>query len=252
MAIKVGINENIRITKLELNDKGNLVITFKEAGATSESGEVMSVFEELMEEGMSAETSDYDTGIHIFPLKPKKSTGEELTLKQIGDDIKRLRNLFLHILGAYQAVQHVKFGKVYEGTGIKDAATYEKGVRQEAILKKMSTNLFEEFIELMQPHVGDASKPVRILFVRRSKDSNYVALRTKFLSDNPMIEPMDIPAEQSKLAFTEYEKKQGLDNPNPISKDQADKPGDDVPGSTSVPDDITFPDGLDDMPTFPQ
>lgn len=251
MAIKVGINENILITKLEVNDKGNLVITFKESGtSTNDAGEAMSAFEELMEEGMSSEASDFDVSIHIFPLKPKKTNGDELTMKQITDDIKRYKNLFLHILGAFQATQHVKFTKLYEGTGIKDSSTYEKGIRQEAILKKITSNLFEEFIELMKAHVGENSKPVRILFVRRSKDVHFVSLRTKFLADNPMIEPMDIPLAQSKLAFNDYEIKNGLDNPNAISRDTADKPGDDVPGSTSVPDDITFPDGLDEIPPF--
>lgn len=250
--IRAGINENILISKVAISDgektKGNLVITLKEAGATTETGEAMSAFEELMDEGYAQEASDFDTDIQIFALKPKKGDGTDLTVKQITEDIKKLKNLFTHILSAYQPIKGIKFGKIYDGTGIKDAGTYEKGVRQEAILKKISANLFLEFVELMTPHVA-AQKPVRMLLIRR-KDSNFVTLRNKYLNENPMIEPIEIPLEQSKLKFTDYELKNGLDKP--LDKSQADKPEDaPAPGTTSVPDDMVFPDGLDDVPAAP-
>lgn len=249
--IKAGINENILISKVEISDnektKGNLAITLKEAGAVTDTGEAMSAFEELMEEGMAVEASDFDTTIQIFGLKPKKTDGTALTVKQITEDIKKLKNLFIHILGAYQPVKNVKFELLYKDTGIKDAATYERGVTQEAILKKITQNIFIEFITLMKPHLV-TEKPVRLLLLRR-KDSNFVGFRTKFLSENPMIEPMDIPLDQTKLAFSEYEIKHGLDRP--MDKSQADAPGDKAAaGNTSIPDDMTFPDGLDDMPNF--
>lgn len=244
--IKPGINENVLISKVEMTDKDRLAITFKEVGAVTATGEEMSDFEELAGEGAATESAGFDVSIQLFPFNTAKKDGTEFTVKQIGEDIKRLKNLFLHLLSAYQPVQHVKFPSIYEGTGIKDSATYEKGIRQESILKTIFKNLCKDFLLLIEPHVA-AAKPVRILFLRRSKDVHYCTFRTKFLSDNPMIESMDIPADQSKLGFTAWEIKEGLDKSEQITASSADTPGAEG-GNTSVPNMPDMPDMPDDLP----
>ena len=72
---------------------------------------------------------------------------------------------------------------------------------------------------MMTPVVGENSKLVNVLFTRQSKTKHFPKLRTKWLTGQPFIE--DATATPSKLKFSDYEIKNGLDKGDAATGAQA-------------------------------
>jgi hypothetical protein len=103
-------------------------------------------------------------------------------------------------------------------------------ILDETTFMKVFDNMANEFITLMTPFVGDASLRSRLKLQRQNKEKHFATLPKSFLSERPMYESMEIPKDKSKIAFSKWEKDNGLDDGTPASKDAAaDKPSEATP-----------------------
>lgn len=239
--IRVGINENVILTKAELNEEGRLAITFKDGV------DDMDAFAQLQEGDITE--SGLDTTFQIFPPSTKKTTGEDLTKEQIHNDLNNLKNQLAHILGQYRALSASPDGQFaafkwqpFVGIdAIKDAEAYYRAIVQESFLKQIFTNIATQFIKEISAFAGKTDLKMRLLCIRRSKDKHFATLRNKFLNENPFLEPMTIPKAQSRLKFSKYEIDNGLNLADQITPEtSADVTG--AAGSVPAADDLPFSD----------
>lgn len=218
--IKIGINNNVVLTKVSRDEKMVLAVTFKESGEKQD--DLFAMFESGEETNMSEGTT-----IRIWPIDNKKPDGSGETMDADGM-IKRInteKDVLSHILKGYMISGDIKWD-LFTGTGIVggDVASLRERIVQSSVVEKIWDNLTSQFVAYVQKleAEGRLSEPMRLLLVRQSKAKAYSAFRKNFIKDNPFFEPMSIPAENSNLKFTKYEKDNGLDSDEVVAKSEAD------------------------------
>ena len=216
--LKVGINEPLYLVDVKITDKNWLELTWKQADAVE-----MDAFDALESEGY-AETGDGTSKITIFPPLPpleKDRQGNLKTEAKMAEEaqnvLKELKNQLNHILLAYMTQDKIKFNP-YEGLGFTRENLTSLIHKKESI-EAVAGNFFRGFVALVSPFVGinNDDTRVRLLCVRTSKAKHFPTLRRTYIADNPFLELASIPKEATKLKFTNYEIKEGLDNGDPVS-----------------------------------
>lgn len=215
--IQVGVNENVVLDGVDLNDKKQLTLQFKEYSEES-----------LFDQMSATEVTDGDVTVRImlFPFKvpDKKDLTDRQKQDRVLGDIKRTRNVLLHFLLNFYAKEDVKLD-TYKGTGItaetKPADYLAKHLSQN-VLDKVWLNLATEFKRIAIPLVGDPDAKFRLKLRRRSKEKHFPTLPDMFLESRPFIEPMTVDKEASRVKFDDWEISEGLDNPHPTSVAAAD------------------------------
>lgn len=223
--IEVGINDDVYLKSATINDKDSLELTFGLAGV-----KVLSGFEALQADEIQESTGE--TSLRLFPVTvpTKDDLTEEKKRGRIIDDITKVRGQLEHILQGYMVAADAKLNKiVYQGTGM-DANNFDQQIMQPGVLLAITRNLFREFITLVKPHLNDSTKKFRLKLIRQSKDKHFATLPGKFITEQPFWESMDIPVEATKVKFTAYEIKEGLNDGTPASKS---KDADTTPGDTA-------------------
>jgi hypothetical protein len=230
--IGVGINEDVFISKIE-QDLTSKAIIISFAHKDDKVGTAVNYFEMLQADTI-VEASN-GTGIRLFaPNEPKADKTEEQRIQFAAGDIAATRAIIEHIMQGYMP-SDVASAKnvVYENTGI-DQNNFTQKIVQKPVLLAIHENLTRHFINGMKEFVGKPDLLFRLLLVRQSKDNPYPTFRKRYISDNPFWESMDVPADQSKVKFTSYELKEGLDSNAPApSKSDADKKQSNAPTSAS-------------------
>jgi hypothetical protein len=206
--ITVGIHDNILLSEAKLNDKGSLVIQFK---TSEDETNLMDMLNETSEDGSQA---DADQGFLFFPFNMTDWEGKNYDLKGISGQIQDFRGQLTHVLMQYLTEDQIKWN-LYKDTGITQDNVATK-LMDEGVLKIVYTNLATQFIEMAKPFFGNTDYLLRSLFIRQSKAKHFPAFRKRWLSTNPIFERMTVPKEQSRLAFSKWEKENGYDNPNKI------------------------------------
>lgn len=194
--IKVGVNDNVVITKTTKNDQGTLVISAKQ----------IQDIDPLAALNNSSGSTSFDEREKDFLIYPPKNTdfnNVPLSPKQILDRIGELIDPLGHIAVQYMSKDKVKWN-AFKGTNVSAEDGYA-ALQQDSTMSKIYENVVDQFIALMKPFVGETGKKMRMMFIRQSKAKHYPRLRTRFLSSYPFIEPMTIPASTSKLKFSKYE-----------------------------------------------
>lgn len=210
--LKVGIHDNLVIKSTTKNEQGILAIAVKKMTEV-----------DPLEALSSAGRISFDQEEQKFLIYPPRLTTRNnipLSHKDVMGLLAEVVDPLDHIVCAYKTKPT---WNIYGGTGLnKDNIQTE--LLKEEVVNKIYGNIVDQFIKEMEPFVGENGKKVRMLFVRKSPLSHFPKFRTKFLANQPFIEPMDVPV--SKLAFSPYEKERKLDDPNPVdgaqSVDQAD------------------------------
>lgn len=203
--LKVGIHDNVVVHKVTKNDKGQLVVGFKKA-------EEVDMMAALSGSG-STSFEQQEQDIIPFDLKVTDFNGKERTGKEVLTIIADYKDPLDHIARTYLTSDKIKWNP-FVGTDVKND-NYNETLTVQTTLSKIQQNINEQFISMMQGVTGPNSKKVRVLFIRSSQAKHYAKLRSKFLDSNPFIEPMDVPV--SRLKFTDYEKKMGLDKGDAVS-----------------------------------
>lgn len=209
--IKVGINENVYIKDTKMvteNDKKRYTVTIAEV--TEEAGP-KSILEEF---NASEEVSSFtESTIALWPFDTKPVNDEtpfsaEVAKSRI-DEVKEPLN---HILLGYMTKDKIKWN-IFAGIPVTPDNVNTLIMQQET-LNKVFDNICNQFTDMIKPYLGPA-KLFRFIGVRQSKKSHFPTFRKRFLADQPFWEPMEIPAEQSRLQFSSYEIKKGLDSDKP-------------------------------------
>lgn len=201
MSFKVGIHENLIISKVAKNDKGSLVVGVRKV-------EDFSPLDRLNDTGstsLEAEENDF----LIYPPKNLDYQNNPLDYKQVLIEIANVKDPLDHILQQFVTKSSIKWN-IFENTGITAENTTTELLKQTAI-DKIYANIVEQFSTMIKPYVGDTTKKLRGVFPRQSKAKHYPALRKRFLDSQPIFEPMTVPVAASKIKFSDYEKEKGLD-----------------------------------------
>lgn len=249
--IGVGINENVYLAGVELNDKRALVFTFKQKDENERN--VIQMLEE-------DEVGSIDTGstIRLFPFNVpnKQDMTNQQKLDIILNDIKNTGSLLVHMLAPFLPKNEIKLDK-FANTGISTKmppAEFEQRIMNQTILNDIWTNMTSNFIRLAKPLVGRTELAFRLKLRRQSKDKHFPTLPNKFLDSEPCIEPMTVPKEQSKVKFSAYEIKEGLDKADTLPPSDADPiPGEAgaeqfTPDNEFAADPAMFAPPADDLP----
>jgi hypothetical protein len=237
--LKVGIQENLVFEKAAINEKGTLGIVFRPAKLSDSNV----VYDEFSEDGVPMEVTNESGNSPLLMFCPKKpgfknKDGSDLSDDDVADFLKRdfetLSNQLTLIVGAYRSTKDLKW-KPYIGTGL-DKSNWKTEILAEDIQQKIYNNYVTQFIEVMAPFMDKDEFKIRLKLIRQSKDKHYATLPSKFISDNPFIEPMEVPAEASKVKFSKWEKDKGLDSGEPVNRAEADP----IPETTEEATDDVF------------
>ena len=200
--IQIGVNEDIVVSSVSKNDRGSLVIKLKEGGEV----DPFQMFNNAGNTRLKADEKD----MIIYPPSVTNFSGETDSYENIMKKIAEIIDPLAHILHAYTPKSAVKFD-VFANLGLTKENIMEK-VRTQAVVDKMYANIVDQFIKQITPFTGDNGKKQRVLLIRQSKAKHYPAFRKRFLESQPFFEPMDVPKEASKLAFSKFEIENGLNS----------------------------------------
>ena len=229
--IGIGIFEGVNISKLEINEYGGLNLDFlkkaPKAETTPVTGNVLDFMNQEVETG--AQGFDQENKLSLYALKATNFDGTTLTPENFQKDNTAIKEQ-LNLITTSYGLGAIPFNP-FEGM---TPPTSVEGVINDEVLAQVSKNYFTQFLKVMEK--ADLNTEFRVVFPRKSANSKYPGLRKKLLKDFPFMEPMTVPADQSKVRFTKYEISKGLDKPLEVTADP--NSGGDVAslfGETSAP-----------------
>jgi hypothetical protein len=224
MKIQPGIHQNVVLQKVIVNDNGRLVVFLRDKEEQEKEAE-----DDPFAAGNAAEVIEEDKGggITFWPFKTPDSKNKDQstrTEKERGEkangDVLTLKNQLTQILEQFLIKDEIKWD-IYAGTGMTKEGFWEEISAQE-VLDVIYRNICEQFIGMITPFLDKNEYAVRFKLTRQSKDKHYVRVPGMYIKENPFIELMTVHEKQSRVKFTTYEKKEGLDNPDVVSRDTAD------------------------------
>jgi hypothetical protein len=202
-----------------LDEKQRLTIELEEMGAEKD------LFASMTSSGYAAEgNTSLKVNLLSF-LAPKADNGKtvEQNITLVSGDISRLRNQLTQILEQFMLQSHIDISAqaiAYAGTGITDSATYKMNILRQDVLDLIYKNMVNRFIQLF--NLVPNKEPVRFKLIRQSKDKHYATIPKNFIVENPFIELMTVNKAASRLKFTPYELKEGLNDGTPTSASTAE------------------------------
>ena len=202
--LKVGIHENVNVTKAVTNDQGTLEIEFTKRESSDYLGAL---------QGTTELDSKQDVNIRVY--------GQNVDYfgdKRSGTDMLKLMinfsNVLKELLGVYIDKPEIDITK-----GIKVTQDNAKIIfADQANVDTAYNNIVDQFLTQMAPFVGEKQAPFRVKLPRRSKKYSFASLQ----NFGPWAETMDIPKESSKLKWSNWEITNGKNDPTP-AKDTVEK-----------------------------
>lgn len=221
--LKVGINENVKLVGAEINDKGSLQISFKDAATVARKKDLLDSL---------ANTKDFSvTNFIIWPVKVEGSEGDR-PVENIGRDLGNMRDQLEQILEGFVTTDKANIDP-YAGLDTTDATAFQNSLKKQGVVDQIYKSMTTQFVSKVKEIVAvpdQINRTFRLKLIRTSKAKHFGTIPKSFVRDNPFFESMTIPVTSSKVAFTSYEKKNGLDNPDEVTTASADK----TPASTEV------------------
>ncbi|RWZ86766.1 MAG: hypothetical protein EO766_13245 [Hydrotalea sp. AMD] len=239
--IGVGINENVVISKVSITDNKVLEIELAEVGNV---GAKKSVFDTLL----TARTAVDPAGNMKLKLWPTKvsdkaeKTREEKIQMAANDNISLIKRLS-QILEQFMTIDKIDLDSMdiqFANTGIIDEASMNARYLDQDVQNKIYDNIVKRFIELISPFVNDPQNAVRFKLVRQSKDKHYATIPSRYINENPFIELMSVPKEQSRVKFTKWELDNGLNDGTPVPSSAAEPKGESAGTTDAVLDSNPF------------
>jgi hypothetical protein len=216
--IKVGIHENLTFSdKSQINDKGTLELCIK---SVDDPNALLNAFTS------SEAFTLMESSFRFYPPNMKDFDQNMKTAAEIAQDVLKLRAQFLtyaKMVATKEEAEKALGGlAMFKGLGIPDDKV--KGAiamfNQEEFMKKVVTNLSTLFLEFLKAKKAFTGQILfRHKFLRQSKAKNYAVIPTSDF--DTWVESMDIPKDASKIGFSEWEVKNGKDNPDPVSSDSS-------------------------------
>lgn len=228
--LRVGINKNVFLDKAEINDKGSLVISFRVGEVVKTTAE-----DDLLNTTAGVKPGSGLTNIIIWPVKTQDNDAPRET-KNIANDLRAVRDQLEHLLQGYVTSDRAALNP-YAGIDTTDSAAFITSLSKQSVVDVIYKNLVNQFIAKLNEIKDQLPvKSFRLLLIRRSSTNHYGTLRKNFITDNPFWESETIPETSSRVKFTAYEYKNGLNNGEPVAKESV---ADAVPnGAVSAADSI--------------
>lgn len=245
--IRVGVNENVVLSKAEINDQGTLAVGFRELGTEVKTVAKASTIADEMNKSTDASESSGESTFLVFPPNLKVYGKEDIKEgKVIVQDFIDLKNQLHHILKRFTTDSRIRWNML-AGVNVNPADDNDvfAKVRIQTVADAIYTNIVTQFVDQAKIFLNKDDKPCRLLLVRQSANKHFGTFRKKFLDNQPFLEGMEIPRENSKMMiletnqgmktkyhdavegflprFTDYELGRGLDNPIAL-KTKADSP----------------------------
>lgn len=243
--IGVGINKDVIVTNAVFSNepgKARLAITFDYADKAKPKDAVkLSPFDQLNTAKVEDEGSS-GTTINFFPFKvptgPKNETKtEDEKIEMVNADMVKMKNQLTQLLEQYLKTEDIKWDSLYN-TGIT-ADNYRSAFLDNDQLAKIFMNYSTQFIAMITPFMNDPVYKLRLKLVRQSKEKHYATIPSKFLSDRPYVDLMQVPDEHTKVKFSDWEISNGLNDGKPIQQSQADGgPAAEAAATTGTPGNV--------------
>jgi len=201
--LRVGIHENVVVSKAAVNEHGTLEIEFTQP--ISDAMDALAGNAEMQPE-QNVNIRVYKQEVEYFG---EKRTGTKmLTL------ITGFKSVLTELLSVYidnPTIDAIKGIKVTKDT-VNDIFT------DQANVDKAYETIVKQFIKLITPHLN-AAEGFRVKLPRRSEKYAFASLPTF----TPWVESMDIPKENSKLRWSKWEIDHGKNDPNPPKDEPTDE-----------------------------
>lgn len=249
MSVKIGINEDVILSKVEIVDKeGKVSIDFTFSG---ESAETFDPLNEKYDDNGMLITGDGNKTVKLWPIKVPKEVDTNNNPKTVAARIdeaykmtQEYQNLFTQFARCFVTSDLIKFERFRGIPGFgKDTMVM---LLEESTLVAVTTNLANQFIAMCGEFFGKPEFALRIILRRQSATKAYPSFRDKFLQKNTFVERASTPKAASAIAFLDYEIRNGMDSDKPAegSTDAAVEP---VPqdastlfsGASTEPTDLT-------------
>lgn len=212
MSLNVGINNNLVFSKALKNDRGTLVIGFKDGIKV----DPITAFNS----GEQTSFKPNEQDVFFYPPKIENYDGKVDTLENIMNKIAEIVDPLNHILQTYMKTEDVRKGwDMFKGTGVT-ADNMQAKLTNQTTLTKVYGNIVDQFLVMAQPLLDD-DLLVRVMFSRTSANKHYPTLRRRYLDTYPFIESMSVPENSTRLRFSPWEIKKGLDNGTPLASNSS-------------------------------
>ncbi len=198
MSLPVGIHEGVKLSRVARNDKGTLIVGFKK----EETDKIAAI--------SAGRFEPEEQDIMIFPPQITNYGGGNSTAEEMLAKWGDITNPLEHIASQFMTKDKIKWD-LFFGTGIS-TDNYDAKMTNQDTIDKIYNNIVTQFVKWMTPFTS-STKTFRVVFIRTSKAKHYPKLRTKYLTSQPFMEPMEVSP--AKVGFSKYEKTNGLDNPTP-------------------------------------
>lgn len=210
--LQVGIHEKVLLTAAELKKSKkderqylSLVLTQVDPDADAE----LDVLDDFNTSDLTETTGTNSVEISMWSPSIKLAGYPDTEPDRIKQKIQWHKDVLTHILEGYMPKSSIKWD-VFKGINLPEAAPEKKAaiariMETQELIDQMIMNYNIQFLDMIKQ--ADLTIEFRVKFVRTSKNKNYPAFP---LFGFPFYEQMIIPAHHSKLAYTEYDKKNGL------------------------------------------
>lgn len=231
MKVQVGIHENVVIQKAFVNDKGRLTLVLRQLGEEEKKAD-----DDPFAQGNAAEVIEEDKGggLIFWPFKTPDKLNKDRTErsdeergKLANGDVMQLKNQLTQILEQFLVKDQMNWS-IWDSTGMTKEGFYTEIIGQD-VLDIIYRNICEQFIGMVTPYLDKDEFAVRFKLVRQSKEKHYPRVPGMFIKENPFIELMTVPKENTRVKFTKYELKEGLDSNEVITRETADDTSEDIP-----------------------
>jgi hypothetical protein len=205
--IKVGIHAGVMLVSGQANDKGTLAIVMKKVAAQKSRLAILnsSATDELSNQ-------DEDGQFLIFPVSSTDWQKQPKTADVIFSEIVAQKDMLNKILQGYYKEDDIKWD-IFKGVSITDA-NFDSQIVKDEIIKAIYDNIVEQFSGYVAKLGAKKNKQFRLKLVRRSKKSHFPV----FPKYGEFWESMEVPAEQSQIAYTKSEIKGGFDSPDQVEE----------------------------------
>ena len=239
--LKVGINDNLVLSKVEAVEKeGKLSIDFH-FGDSNTTKDELNPFSVAVDSSGYAQTGSTSNTIKVWapsPADPKKFDGSMRSPVEIGTDTLRavleLKNLLQQFALCYVNSTNVDLSNYMRDTPCTTENWYTT-LPNEAVLNTITRNMVADFNTAVGELLGknDPAYLLRVICVRQSTSRHYASFRKNFIAENPVVENTMIPITSTKLHFTKYEIDKGLDTGEAVMATP-----DNLPGSDLTPENV--------------
>jgi hypothetical protein len=206
--IKVGIHENILFHKVTKNDRGSLVVGIK----IVDTNPLASL--DTSSDNSAGEAPEND--FLFFPPQATAKDGNTDTADNNMEKVKQLKDQLSHILLGFMTADKIKWDTTKD-TGIT-SENFNQKMTQQPVLDVMYNNIVTQFTKMITPYLNNPKYLFRILLTRQSKAKHFPALRKRYLGEQPFLESMSIPKDQSRLKYTPWELTNRFDSPEKVEE----------------------------------